>query len=276
LRSPYARTGVLWEMHRRHYGAAGDPLILVAQGGSRDFNATLPQSVVDRALERDAAAASAEFLGQFRRDIEAFISRDTIDGATVPRRTELPRVDAMRYVAFVDPSGGGDDGYALALAHCEGRRIVLDLVRERRRCSPDAVTQEYAALIKAYGIAVARGDAYAGLWPRERFALYGIDYQRADKPKSDLYRDFLPLLNSNRCELLDDPRLAAQLCALERSTGRSGRDTISHPPNGHDDLANACAGALVLAARVPTQQVKFVEAFVAGRPRYIPGQHLCW
>jgi hypothetical protein len=257
--SPYARTGVLWEMHKRHYGAVGDPLILVAQGGSRDFNPSLPQSVVDRALERDAAAASAEFLGQFRRDIEAFISRDVVDASTVPGRTELPRVDGMRgYVAFVDPSGGGDDGYALAICHCEGRRIVLDLVRERRRCSPDAVTQEYAELIKAYGIASARGDAYAGLWPRERFALYGIDYQRADKPKSDFYQAFLLLLSSNRCELLDHSKLLNQLCGLERSTGRSGKDTISHPPNGHDDLANAAAGAFVTASRVATNVVPLV------------------
>ena len=56
--SPYAKRGVLWETHRRHYGPDGDPLILVAQGTSRDFNPSLPQSVVDRALERDHAAAS--------------------------------------------------------------------------------------------------------------------------------------------------------------------------------------------------------------------------
>ena len=36
--SPYARRGVLWEAHRKHFGADGDPLILVAQGASRTFN----------------------------------------------------------------------------------------------------------------------------------------------------------------------------------------------------------------------------------------------
>jgi hypothetical protein len=34
--------------------------ILVAQGASRDLNPTLSQSVIDRAMERDADAASAE------------------------------------------------------------------------------------------------------------------------------------------------------------------------------------------------------------------------
>ena len=34
--SPYAKAGLVWELHRAHYGAEGDPLILVAQGASRD------------------------------------------------------------------------------------------------------------------------------------------------------------------------------------------------------------------------------------------------
>jgi hypothetical protein len=44
-------------------------------------------------------------------------------------------------------------------------------------------------------------------------------------------------------------RAIAQLLALERSTSRLGKDFISHPPGGHDDLINAAAGALVLVSR---------------------------
>ena len=47
--------------HRKHFGPDGDPLILVAQGASRTFNPSLPQPVVDRAMERDAASAHAEY-----------------------------------------------------------------------------------------------------------------------------------------------------------------------------------------------------------------------
>jgi hypothetical protein len=48
--------------------------------------------------------------------------------------------------------------------------------------------------------------------------------------------------------LLDHPRLATQLVGLERRTARGGRDSIDHAPGAHDDIANAAAGALVLAA----------------------------
>ena len=36
----------------------------------------------------------------------------------------------------------------------------------------------------------------------------GIDLKAADKAKADLYREFLPALNSGGIELLDLPRLA--------------------------------------------------------------------
>ena len=52
--------------------------------------------------------------------------------------------------------------------------------------------------------------------------------------------------------LLDDRRLVVQLCGLERRTARGGRDSIYHRSGGHDDLANAVAGALLAAARAPT------------------------
>ena len=37
-------------------------------------------------------------------------------------------------------------------------------------------------------------------------------------------------------------------CSMERRTARSGRDSIDHPAGGFDDLANAAAGAIQLAA----------------------------
>lgn len=46
-------------------------------------------------------------------------------------------------------------------------------------------------------------------------------------------------------------RLLAQLFGLERRTARGGRDVIDHGPGGHDDLANAVAGALVGVGRAP-------------------------
>jgi len=263
ISSPYARRGEVYATHRQHFGEKGDPRILVAQGASRDFNPSLPQAVVNRAYARDPVAASAEYGGAFRSDLEAFVSREVIDAAIVAGRHELPRVEGIHYVAFVDPSGGSADSMTLAVAHMEDSRVVLDLVRERRPpFSPDDVAREFAETLKAYGVTSVRGDRYGGQWPRERLQVHGVEYMPADKPKSDLYRDLLPMLNSGRVELLDHPRLIAQLCQLERRTARGGRDSVDHPPGAHDDIANVVAGAVVYASQVAAQRIAFFPPFV--------------
>ncbi len=135
----------------------------------------------------------------------------------------------------------------LAIAHLSGGIAVLDAIREvRPPFSPESVVTEFAAMLRAYGLKSVTGDRYAGEWPRERFREHGITYEVSEKPKTDIYRDLLPVLNSGTAELLDLPRLAGQFCGLERRTARGGRDSIDHAPGSHDDLANAAAGALLM------------------------------
>ena len=222
--SPYAKRGVLWETHRRHYGPEGDQLVLVAQGASRDFNPSLPQSVVDRALERDHAAATAEYLAQFRSDIETFVAYEIVQ-ACIGDHREMAPLPNQRYFAFVDPSGGSADLFTLAISHRDGERLVVDATREvRPPFSPAAVIDDFAALLKLYRVARATGDRYAGEFPRELFRQHGIHYACAEKPKSDLFRDLLPLLNSGRIVLPKSDRLVSQICGLERRTSRAGKD----------------------------------------------------
>lgn len=254
ISSPYARRGELYRAYRDHYGKDDSP-VLVWNAATLTMNPTVPEAVVAAAYEQDEASASAEYGAQFRKDIEGFITREALHAVTAFDRRELPRVAPFTYYAFVDPSGGAADSFTLAIAHAEPRGDeqqcgVLDVLREvKPPFSPERTVAEFAELLKTYGVTSIEGDRYAGEWPREQFRKHGIDYQPSDKTKSDLYRELLPLLNSGRVELLDHPRLRAQLASLERRTARGGRDSIDHPPGAHDDVANAAAGALVLAAQ---------------------------
>jgi hypothetical protein len=167
---------------------------------------------------------------------------------------EIPPVSNVGYIAFVDPSGGSSDSMTLAIAHRDKFGIViLDCIREvRPPFSPESVVDEFCTVLKQYRLTRVCGDRYAGEWPRERFRMCGVTYELSEKPKSDIYRDMLPLLNSRKIQLLDDRRLISQLHGLERRTARGGRDSIDHGPGAHDDIANAVAGALVIAlANIP-------------------------
>jgi hypothetical protein len=246
--SPYSQKGALFDAHQRWFGKDDAP-VLVWRAATRIMNPTVPQQVIDEAMERDPAWAAAEYLAEFRQDVESFIAREVVEGAVVPARHELMRVGGQHYQGFCDPSGGSSDSMTLSIAHREGDTGVLDCIREvRPPFSPDRVVEEFSTLLKAYGLVTVSGDRYAGEWPRERFAVHGISYEPSTKTKSQIYQELLPLLNSRRTELLDHTRLVAQLCSLERRAARGGRDSIDHGPGAHDDVANAAAGALVLAA----------------------------
>ncbi|WP_421621777.1 hypothetical protein [Alkalilimnicola ehrlichii] len=248
LSSPYARRGELWENYRRHYGKASP--ILVAQAPSRTMNPSLPERVVTEAMERDPASAAAEYLAEFRTDVEGFVTREAVEGCTVPGRIELPPVAGERYTAFVDPSGGSKDAFTLAIAHQSDGVAVVDAIRAQKPpFSPEAVVKDFAGLLKEYRITKVVGDRYGGEFPRELFRKQGIAYKLSDRPKRDLYRDMLPLLNSGRVELLDNGRLQNELTSLERRTSRAGKDSIDHPPNGHDDVVNSVAGCIIEAAK---------------------------
>jgi hypothetical protein len=240
--SPYARRGALYDAWQRHWARDNDS-ILVWRSETRRMNPTVPQKTVDEAMERDLTSAAAEWLAEFRTDIESFISRDVLQACVDVGVVERPPVSGLRYWAFVDPSGGSADSMTLAIAHREDEAIILDAVRDRRPpFSPENVVDEFASLLTAYRVTSITGDRYAGEWPRERFREHGIGYEPSAQPKSDLYRDCLPLINSRRMALLDVPRLLCQLASLERRTARGGRDSIDHAPGAHDDLANAVAG----------------------------------
>jgi hypothetical protein len=73
--------------------------------------------------------------------------------------------------------------------------------------------------------------------------------------------------------LLDHPRLVTQLCGLERRTARGGRDSIDHAPGGHDDLANAVAGAAALGHQGVVVTSELLQRVAAMPPRR---KHTAW
>jgi hypothetical protein len=244
--SPYAKRGALYATFRKHYGQ-DDAKVLVWKADTTAMNPRIDPDIITEAYESDPEAARAEYGAEFRDDLADFVTREIVDAVTAIGRAELPPERGVAYTAFCDPSGGMSDSMTLAIAHMTAAGVVvLDAVRETRApFDPEATVADFAALLRRYGIDRVTGDRYGGEWPRQRFKEHGISYEPSARPKSDLYLSLLPLLTTGRVELLDIPRLAAQLVGLERRTARSGRDSVDHIPGGHDDIANSVAGALV-------------------------------
>jgi hypothetical protein len=242
ISSPYARKGWCYTQHKKNFGNdAGKALVWNCP--SRTMNPSLPQSVVDDAIAEDLQSAKSEYLGEFRDDVAEFLPREVIEALVVKDREELWPDKAVRYSAFCDVSGGRRDDAALAVGHRTTRTVVLDSLRVYRPpFNPHEVIGEMAVELKRYGVNRVTGDNYAAEFVARGFDACGIRYTKCEKPKSLLYAELLPRLCSREMELLDNELLVSQLANLERRTRSGGRDIIDHPPNGHDDLANAVAG----------------------------------
>lgn len=246
--SPYARKGILWDAYQRHFRRDGDP-VLVLQAPTLRMNPTVPASVIADARIADPQSAAAEYDAQFRTDVETFISREAIDLCTSRGVLERPPVEGTHYVAFVDPSGGMSDAMVLAVAHVEkdGTAVLDCTITRQPPFSPEQVVADFTVFLKRYRCTRVTGDHFGGEWPREQFRKQGITYEVSARTKRDIYLGVLPLINSGKADLLDNPKLASEFCALERRQSRGGREVIDHPLNAHDDLVNAVAGALIMA-----------------------------
>jgi hypothetical protein len=224
------------------------------------MNPTISQRLIDRDMALDPEAARSEWEAEFRSDLETFLPIEAIQAATVQGRYELPPMPGVTYTAFVDPSGGRKDAATLAIAHKERELAVVDLARRwKAPHDPSHVAADMAAILKSYKVRKVSGDRYGGAWPETEFSKHGISYRPAEKDKSSIYLEFLPMILSGRVELVENKTLFNELQVLERRTRKGGRDLVDHPPRGQDDLANSVAGACVqIGGKVVRPQVRWL------------------
>jgi hypothetical protein len=248
LSSPYRRAGLLYQLHRDHFGKDSADVLVVA-GPSILFNPTLDAELIQAARESDFEAAKSEWLGEWRSDLAAFLDDSTIDAAVDRSRPlELPPRAGLNYVAFADMSAGRHDASTICIAHSEPGHVVADVVRGRPAPhDPAAVACDFAALATEYGCRTVIGDNFAGDWVANAFRAAGVEYQRAERTRSELYLEGLPLFARGLASIPDHGQLLRELRLLERRTARSGQDRVDHGASGSDDYANSLFGAMVLA-----------------------------
>jgi hypothetical protein len=251
--SPYRKLGLLYTKHRDNFGKDDDAVLVVA-GETELFNPTIDRDVIAQADRDDPAAALSEWHGQFRADLQSFLDDAAIDQAIDHGRPlELPPRPGMRYHAFTDASAGRHDQFTIAIVHRDKDhkdRVIADVIRGRKPpFDPNTVAKDYATLAKSYGCHTITGDAFAGEWTKTAFEKAGITYKTAERNRSELYLEALPLWSRGLVSIPNLPILVRELRLLERRTHRSGKDSVDHGAGAgsSDDHANSLFGALNLA-----------------------------
>jgi len=242
ISSPYARFGSVFEAFTDYY-ASDDPDVLVWRAPTRFMNPTIAQDYIDKQLKKDPSSATAEYLAEFREDIESFLSREAVESCAILPGDLAPE-GHRTYFAFVDPSGGKGDQFTLAIGYRSYRdeKLKTALLRGWNLPDPEVAVIDIVDILKHFRISTVMGDRYAAGWTQSAFTKRGIDYQTCPKAKSDLYLSMEGYVNSQRLEIPQNPDLIEELLNLDRTRGKSGKDRVDHPRGRHDDLANAVAG----------------------------------
>lgn len=253
LSTPYTRSGLLWTKVQEHLKNPDSSDFLVWKSSTMDMNPEFSQRKIDRAIAKNDKAR-AEYLGEFREDVSTLLDPALLEsamGGKDNRHLPLMFDPAKRYYAFLDPSSGRQDSFTMSLGFQDAysQQIVVARYEERTApCDVTKVVEEYAAILKAYGLHRATSDRHAAGWVESAFKKHGIQIDFTSKTKSELYLEFGGLLATGRLWVPFSERLRQQFLGLERRLEKSGLERVDHCPYSGpgDDVANAVAGLVTL------------------------------
>jgi len=264
ISTAYAMQGILFDTFTAHWGKDSRD-VLCWRSTTQHMNPSVTLDMLDKMRRVMSPAQFArEFEGQFANDFSQFLSDAWVSSADSGGKLDLPRIGALKYTAGVDASGGGQDAFALSIAHRDGDRVIQDLVKswqKPRGASVDleGIVREISYLCKSYSITKVHGDRYAAQWVSQAFQRQGITYAhpvRRERDGSETYLDKSmvyieseQLFATGKLALRSDERTLREFRLLERRPGQ-GRDRVDHPKGGSDDRANATAISLVMARGV--------------------------
>lgn len=273
ISSPFVRRGELWNAFRDHWGPDGDPRVIVARAASKRMNSELSDEFIARQIKRSPKKARAEYLCEWRDDLESVIGLEAVQAVVSPDVVEREPDHRFRYHAFVDAaSGSGTDSMTLSIAHREGSLTISDCVMEfEPPFSPAAAIDAFMVTLRRYRVRRVSGDNYGGGFVAEKFRERGVGFNLITESKNAIYSAFVSALNERSVLLLDDEKSIAQLLALElRRSRATGAEKIDHGLNQHDDRINAVAGAAITAMRAKEALVNEGDYLEGGKPVELP------
>ena len=254
---------MLYQQWRDYYGRDDDDT-LVVRGSTLQFNPTFDAKLIAKHLRKDSALYSAEYLSEWRDDLQSYLTRAQVEEAVARGVTVRPPDPRLAYESFCDMSDGQKDSSCISIVHKiasdsgGGEHYVQDcLIEVAAPHDTEVAVATIAGVLARYGLKDTMGDDHSRKWVIGSFRRHGIEFKRPmtiatpESPskymtRSDLYAETLPLFSSGQVTLLDSDGLVGQYCELERRILSSGHQRIDHPNRSgfHDDLANCTAGSL--------------------------------
>lgn len=249
--TPWARTGLLYDLYRECYGRPGEALVAHAPTRLLRTDKKI-LSYVEREYARDPENARVEFGAEFgSATATQWLDPEALERAVLPAwEPNQPRPGD-------EIAAGGDLGFArnssslVVARRPPGGVVELLLVEERRPepgkpLRPSEVCRAFAMQLRALGLRTLYADRHYAETAREHLDEAGLVL--GDPPPPDEAWGLMrQLVRDGQIRLPRHPLLLAQLAGVQGKLQSGGAVSITLPktPDGrHGDLAAACALAV--------------------------------
>jgi hypothetical protein len=256
--TPWTEEGLLWDdaqigTHGRFVKddlkRRAITLKLVLQGPSPVLNnPTITEAFLLEKKASDSDAFVREIGAEFAKSVSGYLPAALVRRAITPDVTKRAPVRGAYYIAAIDPAFR-NDAFPLCIGHmgADGQ-FVQDLLTSWRG-TPDAplnpglIMPMVGALCAEYGINSVMSDQHhlESLQSLAQDAGFSIEpFVLTAKVKTQVWSDFLTLLNQDKVQLLDHIELQAELLALERHLTSTGTVRIQGRRDDHAIVTAMC------------------------------------
>lgn len=267
--SPWAKSGPIWDAWARRLERE-EPLVLrmsTAQG-----NPVLSAERLEAERARDPERARRELDAEFLDSASALLPSDAVDACTAMGRWEVAPKEHAFYFAAID-AGFRTDQFAFALAHAEGAKVIVDLVRAWRPQPGRAVQfqpvmEEIVEVMRRYGAWQASADQVCNEVIKQYLAQEGVELEQVTtlgRRASGIYSTLRTKVLAGEVEFPDNPALLGQLKRLQIVVSGGGHERCE-ASSGKDDMAICTALAVHQVVGEPSEHELIFEAMTAIPP----------
>jgi hypothetical protein len=225
--SPYAMSGVLWEMWQARND---DSDVLVWHAPTALMNPTVPTSFLEREQRRDPENYEREYEATFTEAISSFLPAEAIAECVIPGRAETGPPDTHRhtYLAAIDAAFKGDR-FTFCVAHRDidgSGKVIIDYLTgwqgtRREPVRLRDILPEIQAKCREFEICNVYADQYGSAPIGEalrEFDLFLQEVTFTQQSKADIYGTLRTLIVDRKIELRGGPHSSDSLAAELRWT----------------------------------------------------------
>lgn len=244
ISTPFVQAGIFYEDFKSR---ARTRQLVLHEIPTEFLNPAVSKEFLLQEQRDDPESYRREYLARWESVHGGFIPPEIVDPCIETGRVQVPYQQGRHYLGTID-AAFKRDLFAFGIAHAEGRKVILDLVRHwkpagpRRPLNMKSIVEETSELLRHYGMDSVMADQFADVPLSEEYGSHGM--RLVERPithagKFEMFTNLRAVLQGKLICLPDDAAMRRDLTCLESKRMPGGLHRIQAPnlKGYHDDIS---------------------------------------